>query len=171
MKNVVRLILVSITTQCSATLVGLFRDADTFIQQSTDIVVARCSRLPGPNLSVDGPYPVEIDILQVWKGGRQTGKRKIATIYPMEVGSLYVVTGSGGLAYDTDFIATAQLTVIPLRSGTDLKALQVGSVRERVLRVLHLRQAEVKRQLLELKREEELLDRAVAASEIGPTRR
>ena len=149
-------------TPCWAVMVTLFQNTDTFLERARDIVVVRVLELPKNGIIgwADGIYPAETEIVQVWKGGKKPGKHRIATIYPMAVGSLYLISSLGGSAHGTDLLAIPELSVIPLPPHADLHSLESGTLRERFLRLIEWRKEEVAQERKTLEKENQLLESA-----------
>lgn len=147
---------------CLAIMVTQFTDTDAFIARASDIVIARCVSVPKDWQSHnDNLYPASIEVLKVLKGSRSLGKRTVATIYPMEPGSTYMIATGNGMAFGTNYIAVAELAVVPLSPGSDLKTLEGKSLKEQVLQVFSWRRAVLEYKLRPLEEEKKALDRAI----------
>jgi len=101
---------------CAAIPITIFVDTPTFVERSSDIVIARCVR---PDLNegpyIDGLHPAEVEVLTLLKGNRTRGKLRIATVYGLEKDKTYLLArGIGGFAYQTDFLAIAERSVVEL---------------------------------------------------------
>jgi hypothetical protein len=119
---------------CAAIPITLFVDTPTFVERSSDIVIARCIR---PNFDegpyLDGLHPAEVEVLTVLKGNKVKGKMRIATIWGMEAGKTYLLScGTGGFAYKTDFLAIAERSVVELPAKLRLDDLKGKKLTEQV---------------------------------------
>jgi hypothetical protein len=158
-------LLLLVTAGAQAIKITLFTDIDTFVQRAKDIVVAKCTGpLPTEDLDSfdDGLYPVDVEVVSVLKGGKMPGKTKIATIYPLESGKTYLLTSLGGSAYDTDFLAIPELSVVELPTSFRLDNLKGLKLAEQVHAVFAARRRQNERQQLLLAKEKRLLDLAVS---------
>ena len=139
--------------------VQLFTDTKTFAESATDVLVAECldpDAAPGPKLN--GVTAVEVNVIQVLKGKRKAGKTKLATIgQPMEKGRRYMMVSFGGAALDTGFLANAELAVVEIPDGFDLKTLDGKTTTEQVQLVFDTRREQVRVLLAQLEREKTLL--------------
>jgi hypothetical protein len=113
--------------------ITLFVDTPTFVERSEDIVVAKCLRPDvGDGNYIDGLRPAEVEVVMVLKGNKALGKLRIATIYEMKAGEMYLLANSGGRAYDTNFLAIAQRSVVKLPEKFKLGDLKGKKVVEQV---------------------------------------
>lgn len=142
--------------------ITLFQDTDAFIVRAQDIVVANCISVPDrPETYVDGLYPAEVEVLMVLKGEEKPGRLKIVTIYPMKPGTSYLLTSAGGMAFDSHFLAIAELAVVPVPAGFDLKTLNGKSTTEQIHAVFSRHLYEIEQVLLPLKKTQALLERGL----------
>jgi hypothetical protein len=143
--------------------ITIFSDTDTFIERAEDIVIAKCIALPDDKRIIihDGLYPVEVEILKVMKGKRALGKLTVATIYPMKVGSQYLLTNTGGSTLNTDFLALAELSVISLPADASLKELEGKTIKQQVQIGFAWHLHEVEQQLAPLLAEQSKLQRSL----------
>jgi hypothetical protein len=143
--------------------VQLFIDTATFAERATDVLVAECidpDAIPGPKLN--GVTAVEVNVIQVLKGDRKAGKSKLATIgQPMEKGRRYLMASFGGAALNTGFLANAELAVVEISDGFDLKTLDGKTAAEQVQLVFDARREQVRVLLAQLEREKTLLAKTV----------
>ncbi|MCK4850921.1 MAG: hypothetical protein KAT11_06200 [Phycisphaerae bacterium] len=158
-----RILIISIITMSCATVslaikVTLFSDTGLYIERAKDIVIAEC--LSAPEHHGQGTLN-EIDIKMVLKGDKQQGKTKIFTIYPMEVGNTYLLMTQGGHTQGTDFLATAELSVVPVPSFVDLERLKAKDLKDTLHFVFASRLHTVERQLRPLLEEKTLLEKAL----------
>jgi hypothetical protein len=146
-------------TRCYAISVATFQDTDSYIKEARDIVVAKCLSVPdgAPVAFPDFLYPAEVEVLMTLKGPRKPGRLKIATIYAMKPGAVYLLASEGGLAFETDFLAVPELAVVLLPAKYDLAALKGLGVKEQVKRLFAARLGEVKQWLAVLESERDLL--------------
>lgn len=139
-----------------------FSDTDDFARRATEVVVADCldpDPDPGPRFGVS---TVAVDVVRVLKGDRKTGRAKLATTgQPMEKGRRYLMTSFGGSALGTTFVANAQLAVVEVPPGFDLKALDGKTVPEQMQLVFDARREQVRVQLIRLGQEKTALEKAV----------
>ena len=161
-----------IAVPCNAIIVASFTDTDTFVQHAQDIVIAKClGPVPDGTRYFNGLYPVDVEVLAVLKPGRKgeksegaqkPGRLKIATIYRMEAGRIYLLTSFGGSAYGTRFLAIPELSVVELPPKFRLNDLKGKTVVEQVQAVFAARRQENESQRLLLVEEKKLLDKAVS---------
>ena len=139
--------------------IQLFSDTNTFAERATDVLVAECldpDAMPGPKLN--GVTAVEVSVVKVLKGERKVGKTKLATIgQPMEKGRRYMMVSSGGAALDTGFLTNAELAVVEIPAGFDLKTLDGKTTVEQVQLIFDARREQVRVLLAQLEREKALL--------------
>lgn len=125
-----------------------FKDTDTAIKRSQDIIIAECVAIPTnkPVMKdgheviygmIDGLYKVEVNILRTLKGGNRPGRKIIATIYPMTPGKTYLLSSMGGGVGPTgeipatDFMTVPELSVVEIPADFDLAELDGGASRNR----------------------------------------
>jgi len=136
-----------------------FTDTKTFAEKATDVLVAECldpDAAPGPKLN--GVTMVQVDVVEVLKGDRKTGKTKLVTIgQPMEKGRRYMMASFGGSALDTGFLANADLAVVEIPPEFDLKTLDGKTTAEQMQLVFDARREQVRILLIQIEREKALL--------------
>lgn len=144
-----------------------FTDAESFTRRATEVVVADCSDpdvLGGPK--DDGLTLVAVDVVRALKGSRKAGPARLTTIgQPMEKGKRYLMVSFGGSALGSDFVANADLAVVEVPAGFDLKTLDGKPVAEQMRLVLAARRAEVGARVRRLEAERAALDAAVAPAD------
>lgn len=142
----------------SAFPISFFPGIDTYLERYDDIVIAECvSVAEAPHRH--GFFPAEVKVLETLEGNRKPGLLKIATIYQMKPGQRYLLTNTGGNAFDTDFLTLGELTVVPVHD--DLKTL-AGKTKKQKLQIIFSRELyEVERKLAPLLQQKALLDKAV----------
>jgi hypothetical protein len=160
-----------VAAPCSAIKVAAFTDTNTFVEHAQDILIAKClGPVPDGTRYFDGLYPVGVEVLAVVKaagkaekgeGAQKPGRMKIATIYRMEAGKIYLLTSFGGSAYDTNFLAVPELSVVEVPANFKLGDLTGKTVVQQVQAVFAARRQENERQQRLLREEKKLLDRAV----------
>jgi hypothetical protein len=141
--------------------VGTFTDTKTFAASATDVVIAECldpGAAPGPKLN--GVTEVRVDVVQVLKGERKSGKATLVTIgQPMEKGRRYMMASFGGSVRDIKFLTNYDLGVVEVPATFDLKTLDGKTVAEQVQLVFDARREQVRLRLIELEREKALLEK------------
>jgi hypothetical protein len=153
---------------CQAIKITAFIDTDTFVQRAQDIVIAKClAPVPDGGRYDNGLYPVDVQVVSVLKGAqketkKKSGKAKIATIYQMEAGKIYLLSSLGGSALGTDFLAIPELSVVELPPNFRLDDLKGKTVVEQVHAVFAARRQEVELLQCLLEKEKKLLDKAVS---------
>ena len=101
-------------------------------------------------------------MLQVLKGEWTTGKAKLVTIVQtMERGRRYLMIRLGGSARDIKFLANAELAVVEVPAGFDLKALDGKALPEQVQLVFDARREQVRLRLIQLEREKAAREKTV----------
>lgn len=143
--------------------VTLFVDVDTFVERAHDIVIAKClGPVPDSTRYDDGLYPVDVKVIAVLKGTRMPGTLKIATIYPMVAGKTYLLSSLGGSAYEADFMAVPQLSVVELPAHFQREELKGKTIAEQVRTVFVARRQQVELLQRSLAEEMDLLKRATS---------
>lgn len=143
--------------------ISFFSDTDTFIERAQDIVIAKCISVPkdGGFAFEDGLYPAEVEIQKTIKGKRAPGKLTVATIYPMRAGTQYLLTNTGGMAFNTDFLSLAELSVVSLPADTSLKELDGKTIKQQVQMSFAWHLHEVEQQLAPLLAEQTRLQQSL----------
>ncbi len=142
--------------------IALFMDTDTFLERAKDIIVAECISVPGQEARESGLQAVDVSILKVIKGARTPGRFRIATIYPMEPDTKYMLYSLGGKALGTDFLALPELSVVPLPTTFKVDELKGKEPKEQVQYMFSRRLFQLERELAPLLREKALLEKAVS---------
>jgi len=156
------LVTIGVATSSFAIPVTFFEDSDAFVERAKDIVVAECTSIPVHGTVFDGLREVEVNVLRTLKGHAKPGHFRIATIYAMKPGVKYMLYSMGGKAFETDFVATAELSVVPLPTRFEVDELEGKALKEQVQCMFARRLYEVERELAPLLREKELLEKAVS---------
>jgi hypothetical protein len=113
--------------------ITFFVDTPTFVERSGDIVVAKCLRPDvGEGTYIDNLHPAEVEVVMVLKGGAALGKLRIATVYELKAGEMYLLANSGGRAYDTNFLAIAERAAVKLPDKFKLDDLKGKKIVEQV---------------------------------------
>ena len=146
----------------SAVKITLFSDTDTFIERAREIIIAQCVSLPQEEGRESDLQPAEVNILRVLKGSRTSGDCRVATLYPMQPGTTYMLYSLGGSVLGTDFLALPELSVVPLPSTLNIHELEGKDLKEQVHYIFSRRLFELERQLAPLLEEKELLQKAVS---------
>lgn len=141
-----------------AIMVTPFINTPTYVERAKDIVIAKCISVPGPIMD-GGLYDVQI--IKVLKGDKKTGAYKVFAVEMMKKGTTYLLANSGGRVGDTDFLATAEMSVVPVASFIDLEKLQRKGLINQLHTIFSGRLFEVHRQLAPLLAEKELLDKGL----------
>ena len=102
-----------------------------------------------------------VQILKVIKGARRLGECKVVTIYAMEPGDSYLLYSLGGLALGADFLALAELSVIPLPKSFELKELDGRNATQQVEHVFSRRLFALENELRPLHYEQSLLKKGL----------
>lgn len=143
-----------------------FTDTKAFAEKATDVVIADCldpDAAPGPK--VDGITRVRVDVARVLKGERKAGKATLVTIgQPMEAGRRYLMASFGGSVGDITFVANAELGVVEVLAGFDLKSLEKKTVPEQMQLVFDARREQVRVRLIQLAREKAALERTAPSA-------
>ena len=149
--------------QGRAVPITLFQDTDTYLSQAKDIVIAKCVSVPKQESQTfdNGLYPADVEVLMVLKGERKLGPLKIATIYSMEPDHVYLLMNTGGLAFDTDFLALGDLSVVPIPKNFNRESLKDKGLKEQAQKIFARYLYDIERQLAPLKEKQVLLLRAV----------
>ena len=149
------------TSAALAIKITLFVDTATFAERAKDIIVVACDR-PAPEKDYgDGLHPVDVTVRHVLKGESPLGAMRIATIYPMLAGKTYLLASLGGSVDGITFLAVPELSVVEIPFGFDTSAMKGMTLVEQLNSVFAARKAEVGRQQQELKRETDLLEKAL----------
>lgn len=143
-----------------------FTDTETHLEKAENIVLARCVSVPKDRFEYLGMYPAKFAVLTTLKGQKQRGALTIATIYDLDPGTNYLLFDRpGGSQFETDFLATGQLSVIPIPKDFNYNSLEGKSPRQQVQLLFARHLYEIKRQLKPLLEQKSLLDKAVANRE------
>jgi hypothetical protein len=142
---------------------SLFSDVDTYLEHAQEIVIAKCASIPEEELLTfdDGLYPATVEVVTTLKGDRKPGRLTVATIYPMTPGQTYLLATSGGKAFETDFLALGELSVVPIPRGFDLDRLKGKKTKQQVQLIFARHLYEVERQLAPLLHAQGLLQKAL----------
>ena len=138
--------------------VTLFSDTETYLERARDIVIAKCVSAPE---SLPHGALVEIDIKMVLKGEKKLGKTKIFTIQRMQIGNRYLLMSLGGLTQGTDFLATAELSVVPIPAFVDLDILKEKALKDKLYFIFASRLYVVQKELEPLLREKSMLEKGL----------
>lgn len=143
--------------------ISFFSDTDTFIERAQDIVIVKCVSVPkdGGIAFHDGLYPAEVEVLKTIKGKRALGRLTVATIYPMKPEVRYLLTNTGGAALNTDFLSTAELSVVSLPANASLKELEGKTTKQQVQMIFAWNLLEVEQKLAPLLAEQDKLQRSL----------
>jgi hypothetical protein len=146
--------------------VPVFTDTATHLEKAENIVLARCLSVPKDRSDYLGMYPAKFALFTTLKGKKRPGALTIATIYDLEPGTDYLLFDRpGGSEFETDFLATGQLSVIPIPKDFKYSSLKGKSTRDQVQILFARHLYEIKRQLEPLLEQKTLLDKAVADRE------
>ena len=143
--------------------ISLFSDTDTFIERAEDIVIVKCVSVPkdGGIEFHDGLCPAEVEVQKTIKGKRAPGPLTVATIYPMKPGVQYLLASSGGMAFNTDFLSLAELSVVTLPANASLKELEGKTTKQQVQMAFAWNLHEVEQKLAPLLADQEKLQRSL----------
>lgn len=144
--------------------ITLFTDVDTYLQRAEDVVIAKCVSVPEAGLVAtfdDGLYPASVDVQMSLKGERKPGRLTVATIYPLSPGQKYLIANTGGQALGTNFLALAELSVVPIPENFDLAVLKDKKAKQQVQLILARYLYEVEQKLAPLRHTEGLLQKAL----------
>lgn len=162
-------VLLLTATSAAALPILTFTDTRTFATQATEVLIADCldpDPDPGPKVNVT---VVSVDVVRVLKGTRRPGGARLATIgQPMEKGRRYLMATFGGSALGTDFLAQAELAVVEVPAGFDLKALDGKTVAEQMQLVFDARREQVRVRLIQLEQEKKALEKTVPKPPAAP---
>lgn len=146
------------STSSLAIPVTLFGNTETYIERAKDIVIAECVSPPEP---LPNGALVEVEIKMVLKGDRKLGETKVFTIRPMQVGNRYLLMNLGGGVGGTDFLAIAELSVVPIPSFVDLDTLKKKSLKDKLHFIFASRLHVVRTKLEPLLREKSILEKGL----------
>jgi hypothetical protein len=146
------------STSSLAIRVTAFGDTETYIERAKDIVIAECVSVPEdlPNGAL-----VEVEIRMVLKGDRKLGHTEVFTIWPMRVGKRYLLMNLGGSVGGTDFLAIAELSVVPIPSFVDLDTLKKKDLKDKLHFIFASRLHVVQTELEPLLRERSILEKGL----------
>ena len=142
----------------NAIRVTFFSDTETYLERARDIVIAEC--VSAPESRHHGAL-VEIDIKMVLKGEKKLGKTKGFTIYPMQADGQYLLMSLGGTTQGTDFIATGELSVVPIPSFVKLDTLKEKALKDRLHFIFASRLYVVEKELEPLLKEKAMLEKGL----------
>ena len=142
---------------CQAVPITPFSDTDSYIERAQDIVIAKCISSEVADRPWFGNlYPAEVDVISVLKGDRKPGALKVVTIYSVEPGKNYLLASTGRSAYESDFVALGELSVMPVPPDI-IKELEGKPIKEQVQRIFARRLCDVQMALDPLERERDVL--------------
>jgi hypothetical protein len=135
-----------------------FGNTETYIERAKDIVIAECVSAPEP---LPNGALVEAEIKMVLKGDRELGETKVFTIRPMQVGNRYLLMNLGGGVGGTDFLAIAELSVVPIPSFVNLDILKKKTLKDKLHFIFAGRLHVVQTKLEPLLREKSILEKGL----------
>lgn len=143
--------------------ITLFTDVDTYIERAQDIVIAKCISIPekGSESFHDGLYPATVEVVTMLKGGKKPGRLTIATIYETQPKTTYLLCSLGGGAFDTDFLALPELSVVPVADNFDLEKLKGKTTKQQVQLIMARYLFDIEQKLAPLRETERLLHQAI----------
>lgn len=138
-------------SNCHAIIIGPFQDTDAYVTGARNIVIAKCITAPDEKEqrgAVNGFYTANVEVLTVIKGDEKLGRLLIATIYPVKSETTSLLSTSGlGKAFDAHFVATAELSVVPIPATFDLKRLTGKTVKQQVQMIFAAHLFDIEQQL------------------------
>jgi hypothetical protein len=147
------------STSSLAIPVTPFGNTETYIERAKDIVIAECVSAPAPCY---GRRNFQVEIKMVLKGDRKLGETKVFTIRPMQVGNRYLLVNLGGGVGGTDFLASAELSVVPIPSFVDIDTLKKKSLKDKLHLIFASRLHVVQTKVELLLRERLILEKGLA---------
>lgn len=143
--------LLFVGSTASAIPYSLFSDIDTHLKRSEQILVVKCVSVPEePQAFVDGLYPAEVEVLRTVKGDKRPAALRVATVHAMTPGKRYLISSSGGSAFETDILAIGELTVVPVPENFKLSLLDGKTAKQQVQLIFARHLYEIERQLAPL---------------------
>jgi hypothetical protein len=143
--------------------ISLFQDTETYVTRARDIIVAECISIEKEKVDVDtdGLRAINVKVLKALKGNRKPGELRIATIYPMKEEVTYLLYNLGGNMMSTDFLAIAELSVVPLPSYFRFSELEGKELKEQIEIIFSRHLFEVDNEYERILAEKKLLEKAV----------
>ncbi len=143
--------------------VTLFEDTDSYIARAQDIIIAECISIEAEKVDVDtdGLQAAKVKVVKVLKGNRKPGELRIASLYPIQKGRIYMLSSLGGSRMGSDFLAVPELSVVPLPSNFRFSDLDSKVLKEQVQIVFSRYLFEVDKEYRRILTEKRLLEKAV----------
>lgn len=151
------------SSQAYGVPISLFADVETYLERAKEIVIVQCVSIPeeGTETFVDGFFPANLEAVMTLKGERKPGPLTVATIYDMKPKQKYLLANSGGQAFGTDFLALAELSVIPMAANFDLEKLKGKELKQQVQMIMARYLFDIEEKLAPLRHTEGLLRKAL----------
>lgn len=146
------------SSPCLAIKSTLFSDTDTYINRAKDIVIAKCAS--APEYVENGTLNL-VDIRIVLKGDKALGKLMIFAIDPLEKSTYYLLMNIGGYTHETDFLATSELSIVPIPSFVNFDMLKGKDLEGKLHFIFASRLYAVQKKLKPLLEEKTVLEKAL----------
>jgi len=134
-----------------------FTDTDNLIKKADQIIIAECIS----EKTKEYPHLYDVTVMKVLKGNEISGHLLVSTIYKMEPSIRYLLVNLSGFSIGTNFTATAELSVIPLRTTFSLDELKGKELKEQIQYIYSMYLCETERKLEPLLTKKELLEQAL----------
>lgn len=135
-----------------------FTDTDNLIKKADQIIIAECVS----EKAKTSPHLYDVTIMKVLKGNETSGHLLVSTIYKMEPSIRYMLVNVAGFSIGTNFTATAELSVIPLRATFSLDELKGKDLKEQIQYICSMYLFDIERELEPLLVKKELLEQALS---------
>ncbi len=178
-RNTLILILLAMVGSVFATLVSPFRSWSNLVDNSPDIIIARCNATPGFTLPGISPrmeiYPqTDVEVVSVLKGNTKCGSSRLSSFYNPYQGELFVAFSTYmTLGTNSWYNANEEYKIIPLNSDFRISDLDGKTLDEQIQLILASRlkdlNDEIARDNEEIYRLNQGLKPGVGASTNTPT--
>ena len=138
--------------------VPTFADTDNLIKKADQIIIAECVS----EKTKEYPHLYDVTVMKVLKGSKINGHLLVSTIYKMEPSILYMLVNLSGFSIETNFTATAELSVIPLRTTFSLDELKGKDLKEQIQYICSMYLFDIECKLEPLLTKKELLEQALS---------
>lgn len=152
--------------------VPTFTDTDNLIKKADQIIIVECVS----EKAKTSPRLYDVTVMKVLKGNETSGHLLVSTIYRMEPSIRYMLVNLSGFSIGTNFTATSELSVIPLRTTFSLDELKGKDLKEQIQYIYSMYLCEIERELEPLLTKKGLLEHALADRQyewyqsVGPIR-
>ena len=155
------LALLAVCATASAVLIFPFTSWDDLTQHSPDIVIARCTATPNPQMIGDGMIGAEIEVITVLKGDTKPGPAKMVSQYWPHQGEQFLMFSTYQInEHYRAYNATETYRVIPMDRYFESSKLNDKPLPEQVRLILSHRLEAVRKELERATEEKKRLEQS-----------